>query len=201
MGSKVSILIPARNEEKNIENVINILKNDEFEIIDEIIVIDNASTDKTNEIALKAGAKVLKCEKEGKGYAMEIGLEYAKNEIIVFLDADINNYDKNLIRTLVKPIIYENVDFVKSMFEREGGRVTELVAKPLLDITFPNIYKFSQPLSGMIAGKKEYFKKIKRLIFLVDTKKYWGGRFSASWPAEIENPNRSMVFGQPSCLE
>ncbi len=160
MGSKVSILIPARNEEKNIENVINILKNDEFEIIDEIIVIDNASTDKTNEIALKAGAKVLKCEKEGKGYAMEIGLEYAKNEIIVFLDADINNYDKNLIRTLVKPIIYENVDFVKSMFEREGGRVTELVAKPLLDITFPNIYKFSQPLSGMIAGKKEYFKKI-----------------------------------------
>lgn len=160
MGSKVSVLIPARNEEKNIESVINILKNDELEIIDEIIVIDNASTDKTNEIALKAGAKVLKCEKEGKGYAMEIGLEYAKNEIIVFLDADINNYDKNLIRTLVRPIIYENADFVKSMFEREGGRVTELVAKPLLDITFPNIYKFSQPLSGMIAGKKKYFRKI-----------------------------------------
>ncbi len=160
MKNKVSVLIPARNEEKNIENVIKILKNNNSEIIDEIIVIDNASTDNTNEIALKAGATVVKCINEGKGYAMEIGLEYAKNDIIVFLDADIDNYDKNLITNLVEPIIYRNVDFVKSRFERKGGRVTELVAKPLLNITFPNIYKFSQPLSGMIAGKKEYFKKL-----------------------------------------
>lgn len=162
MENKVSVLIPAHNEEKNLENVINVLKNNNNdEIIDEIIVIDNASTDKTHEIAAKAGATVLKCVNQGKGYAMETGLEYAKNEIIVFLDADIDNYDKDLIKTLIKPIIYENADFVKSRFERKGGRITELVAKPLLDITFSNIYKFSQPLSGMIAGKREYFKKVK----------------------------------------
>ena len=57
-------------------------------------------------------------------------------------------------------IINDNMDFVKSMFERTGGRVTELVAKPLLKITYPDIHKFSQPLSGMIAGRTKYFKKL-----------------------------------------
>jgi len=65
-----------------------------------------------------------------------------------------------LIKSLSDPIINEEVDFVKSVFERTGGRVTELVAKPLLDILFPKIYKFSQPLSGMIAGRKSLLSKI-----------------------------------------
>lgn len=160
MTNKVSVIIPAYNEEKNIVKVVEMLKNDKSKNIDEIIVVDNASTDNTNRLALDAGAIVLKCNNKGKGYAMEMGLKYASNEIIVFLDADINNYTNNLVETLTTPIIDENADFVKSMFERKGGRVTELVAKPLLDILFPNMYKFSQPLSGMIAGKKCYFEKI-----------------------------------------
>lgn len=160
MANKASVIIPAYNEEKNIVKVIKMLKNYKSEIIDEIIVVDNASTDNTNRLASNAGAIVLKCDDKGKGYAMERGLKYANNEIIVFLDADINNYTNNLVEILTAPIIDKNADFVKSMFERKGGRVTELVAKPLLDILFPNMYKFSQPLSGMIAGKKSYFEKI-----------------------------------------
>ncbi len=161
MANKLSVIIPAYNEEENIVKVINMLKSDKSEIINEIIVVDNASTDNTNKLATSTGIKVLGCDNKGKGYAMEMGIKYTNNEIIVFLDADINNYANDLVEILTAPILNEKADFVKSMFERIGGRVTELVAKPLLDILFPDIYKFSQPLSGMIAGKKDYFEKIK----------------------------------------
>lgn len=160
MENNISVIIPARNEEKNIKKVIRMLKKDNSGIIDEIIVINNASTDRTREIALNEGITVLDCNSVGKGNAMQVGLQYAKNEIVVFLDADVNNYTNKIVEILVEPIINRDADFVKSMFERTGGRVTELVAKPLLNITFPEIYKFSQPLSGMIAGKKQWFKKI-----------------------------------------
>lgn len=160
MDNRVSIIIPAYNEEKNIENVIKLVQKNKKQESDEIIVVDNASTDNTNKIAKSTGVTVIECNDKGKGYAMEMGLRYAKNQIIVFLDADINNYSMDLVDVLTKPIIKDEADFVKSMFERQGGRVTELVAKPLLDILFPDLYKFSQPLSGMIAGKKSFFEKL-----------------------------------------
>ena len=155
---KVSVIIPAYNEQKNIKKVIKLVK--KTTSVDEIIVVDNNSTDMTSVIAKKEGAKVVFCKEQGKGYAMEKGLQEAKNEAIVFIDADINNYSKDLIESLSDPIVKNEADFVKSVFERTGGRVTELVAKPLLDILFPEIYKFSQPLSGMIAGKKSILSKI-----------------------------------------
>ena len=155
---KVSVIIPAFNEQKSIKKVIKLVKN--YEKVDEIIVVDNNSTDNTALIAEKEGAKVVFCKEQGKGYAMEKGLAEAKNETVVFIDADINNYSKDVIEKLAEPIINEEADFVKSLFERTGGRVTELVAKPLLDILFPEIHKFSQPLSGMIAGKKSILSKI-----------------------------------------
>ena len=67
---------------------------------------------------------------------------------------------KDLIAKLSEPIRDKKADFVKSMFDRKGGRVTELVAKPLLEILFPEIHKFSQPLSGMIAGRKSFLEQI-----------------------------------------
>ena len=161
MVNNISIIIPAHNEQKNIKKVISLLKKYLVNDTNEILVVDNLSEDNTYKIAEAMGVKVIKCDNLGKGYAMEMGLYHAKNEIIVFLDADIDNYSKNLVELLVEPIIKDRADFVKSMFERKGGRVTELVAKPLLDIFFPNVYKFSQPLSGMIAGKKSFFEKIK----------------------------------------
>ena len=155
---QISVIIPAHNEEKHIKRVIKIVKQNNN--VDEIIVVDNNSVDKTSMIAEKAGAKVVFCKEQGKGYAMEKGLEEAKHEVVVFIDADIDNYSKDLIQKLSQPIINEEADFVKSVFERTGGRVTELVAKPLLDILFPKMYKFSQPLSGMIAGRKSLLSKL-----------------------------------------
>ena len=153
----ISVIIPAYNEEENIKTVIDICKRNKD--VSEIIVVNNLSTDRTEEIALKEGAKVVFCDKQGKGYAMEVGSKEAKNECIVFLDADISDYSHDVVSQLAKPILSRNIDFVKATFDREGGRVTELVAKPLLKLLFPNV-KYTQPLSGMIAGKKSIFQKI-----------------------------------------
>lgn len=158
MDRKISVIIPAYNEEKNIGVVINTVKKSKNVL--EIIVVDNLSTDKTEEVSLKAGAKVIKCNMQGKGYAMEKGVEISKGDIIVFLDADIPYYSNDIIDILTKPIIEENIDFVKSTFDREGGRVTELVAKPMIKILFPELEFITQPLSGMIAGKRDVFEKI-----------------------------------------
>ena len=155
---KLSVIIPAFNEQKCIKKVVRLVKKNEN--VDEIIVVDNNSTDATAMFAEKEGAKVVFCKEQGKGYAMEKGLQEAKNETIVFIDADINNYSKDVIQKLAEPVANGEADFVKSLFERTGGRVTELVAKPLLDILFPEIHKFSQPLSGMIAGRKSVLSKI-----------------------------------------
>ena len=154
----ISVIIPAYNEEENIKTVINICKNNDN--VDEIIVVNNLSTDKTEEIAKSEGARVVFCGQKGKGYAMEKGIKEAKNDCIVFLDGDIKDYRTDVIELIANPILEEKADFVKAGFEREHGRVTFLVAQPLLSIVFPNMKKYEQPLSGMIAGKKEFFEKI-----------------------------------------
>lgn len=158
MEKKVSVIIPAFNEEENIANVID--KSKKCKYVEEIIVVDNKSTDKTQEVAMKKGAKVVKCEQQGKGYAMEEGIKSAIGDIVVFLDADIADYTNDVVDRLVKPITEKDVDFVKATFDREGGRVTELVAKPMLKILFPEMMQYQQPLSGMIAGKKQCFEEI-----------------------------------------
>jgi|YNPMSStandDraft_2_1061718.scaffolds.fasta_scaffold00014_36 glycosyltransferase involved in cell wall biosynthesis len=155
---KVSVIIPVLNEEQSIGKVIDLVKKSKF--TDEIIVIDDNSEDNTVEEAKKHGAKVFISAVRGKGYSMKEGLHYAKNNIIVYLDGDIGNYEEDIVEKLVHPILYEGYDFVKSTFDREAGRVTELVAKPLLGILFPNLLVFSQPLSGMIAGKKKILQKV-----------------------------------------
>lgn len=154
----ITVIIPAYNEEENIGNVINVCK--KTKQVDEIIVVNNLCTDRTEEIAKKEGAKVVFCNKQGKGYAMEEGIKNAKNNCIVFLDGDINDYVDNVVELLAEPILSGKADFVKANFDREHGRVTFLVAQPLLEILFPNMKKYNQPLSGMIAGKKEIFEKL-----------------------------------------
>lgn len=158
MNGKVTLIIPAHNEEKSIQKVIELVKN--HPLLSEVIIVDNASTDKTFELAKNSGVTVICCPQKGKGYAMEAGIRHSNNQIIIFLDGDITSYDSDVITILTEPILKRNIDFVKSNFSREGGRVTELVAKPLLELLFPNIPHFCQPLSGAIAGKKSFFEKI-----------------------------------------
>lgn len=156
---KISVVIPAYNEENTIQEVINSIKKNCS--IHEIIVVDNDSEDLTNKIAKSCNVNVYKCKKRGKGYAMEKGLSKVTGDIVVFLDADLKRCNGNIVNLLSDAIISKNADFVKASFDRKGGRVTELLAKPLIKILYEDKFYFSQPLGGMIAGKVELFRKIK----------------------------------------
>jgi glycosyltransferase involved in cell wall biosynthesis len=120
MKSIIKVIIPAYNEQDAIANVVN----DIPEIVDEIIVISNNSTDNTEENAKNAGATVLKEYRKGYGYACLKGMDYIsknvkKPEIIVFLDGDYSDYPEQLT-ALIHPILNDNLDFVV------GARVKEL---------------------------------------------------------------------------
>ena len=148
----VTGIIPALNEEKTVRQVVALVNRSPN--VSEVIVVDDKSMDATVDEARKESATVITSTKLGKGASMKDGVLVAKNEILVFLDADITTYPDNIIELLSAPIIDGEADFVKSFFSRQAGRVTELVAKPLLSILNPDFPKFRQPLSGMIAGKK-----------------------------------------------
>ena len=154
----VTIIIPALNEGETIKSVVEFAQRSAA--VTEIIVVDDKSLDDTVKTARDAGAKVITSTKLGKGASMKEGLLCAKNEFVLFLDADIDPYPPQTIEWLAEPLINDNADFVKACFERNAGRVTELVAKPLLNILFPDLSHFSQPLSGMIAGKKSILQQI-----------------------------------------
>ncbi|MFT3936076.1 MAG: HAD-IB family phosphatase [Chitinophagaceae bacterium] len=152
----ITVIIPALNEEKTIAFVVNLAKKSSN--VSEVIVIDDKSMDSTVDIAKKEGATVVTSTKLGKGISMKEGIMLAKNDIIAFLDADIMTYPDDVIDLLTKDLIADKADFVKSFFTRQAGRVTELVAKPLLSILNPSFPNFKQPLSGMIAGKKSFLQ-------------------------------------------
>lgn len=154
----VTIIIPALNEQETIRDVVKFCLKDS--LVSEVIVVDDQSTDLTRERAAEAGAHVIISKKRGKGISMQEGISMASNQVIVFLDADISPYPPNTIANLATPVLENKFDFVKGAFARNAGRVTELVAKPLLKIFYPDLVAFQQPLSGMIAGKKSFLSKM-----------------------------------------
>jgi len=154
----ITVIIPTLNEEEHIASVVNFAKSQPN--VTEIIVVDDKSLDRTVQIAQQNGAKVITSTKLGKGASMKDGILCSTNEIIAFLDGDIDPYPHYTVKLLTDPIIRGEAEFVKSSFSRNAGRVTELVAKPLLSIFFPELLRFNQPLSGMIAGKKSLFQKL-----------------------------------------
>ena len=148
----VTVIIPALNEEKTIAAVGKFSYS--RSIVNEVIVVDDNSEDATLLRASAAGAKIISSQIRGKGISMKEGVAAARNECIVFLDGDIDPYPDTTIERLAQPILRGEADFVKGTFNRNAGRVTELVAKPLLSIFFPGIAAFKQPLGGMICGRK-----------------------------------------------
>jgi glucosyl-3-phosphoglycerate synthase len=155
----LTAIISALNEEFTIGKVVQFCI--AHPLVNEVIVVDDRSEDNTASIAASAGAKVITSEVRGKGTSMKDGVNAASNELLIFLDADIDNYPSDTITLLSEPLLLDEADFIKGTFSRNAGRVTELVAKPLLNIFYPGLAEFSQPLSGMIAGKKSLFKRIK----------------------------------------
>jgi glucosyl-3-phosphoglycerate synthase len=155
----ITVIIPTLNEQTTISHVVRIVK--KTSAVTEILVIDDKSLDDTIKNAKSEKVKIYTSTKLGKGASMRDGMLLTNNEIIVYLDADILSYPKNIIGLLTEPLISDKADFVKSFFDRQAGRVTELVAKPLLSLLFPELAHYSQPLSGMIAGKKSFFERVK----------------------------------------
>ena len=181
---KISLCLPTLNEEKTIAKEILIVKSElmtRYPLLDEIVVIDSESTDKTREIARSFGADVYKATEilpdlesfKGKGENLWKALYVTKGDIIVYIDADIKNIHHRFVYGLLGPLIlFDNIKYVKAFYDRPiamgkskirptgGGRVTELVVRPLFSLFFPELTQILQPLSGEYAGFREIYEAI-----------------------------------------
>ena len=155
---KVSLIIPAYNEANTIAKIIETAK--KVRLLNEIVVVDDGSTDSTSDIARGFDVKVVTHKKNlGKGSAISTGIKESSGQILVFVDADLTNITPWKITALIHPILNNDADFTKATFTRARGRVTELTVKPLLKVLLP-IINFSQPLSGQFATRREFLEKI-----------------------------------------
>lgn len=155
----VSIVIPAYNESENVGFVVKVAKS--LNIVNEVIVVDDGSTDNTAQIAKDAGAIVIShATNSGKGSALKTGLKHSKGEIVAFIDADLYNISSDQIKKIIGPLLEGKADIIKTKFKRKAGRVTELTAKPLLNFFFPEL-KYEQPLSGQFAAIRTFLDRIK----------------------------------------
>lgn len=158
VSNAVSVIIPALNEEKNIAQIVAYALSDPATA--EVIVIDDCSTDRTAAYAEQAGARVITSKMLGKGVSMKEGALSAKSNFVVYLDGDLNGLQKGIITRLSMPLIQKEADFIKARFGRSAGRVTELLAKPMLKVFFPELAEFSQPLGGIIAADKSLLQTL-----------------------------------------
>ena len=180
----ISLCLPTLNEEKTIAKEIIIMKSElmiRFPIIDEIVVIDSGSIDATREIAESYGADVYEASQilphlenfTGKGENLWKALYITRGDIIVYLDADIKNIHHRFVYALLGPLLTtDTIRFTKAFYDRPltldqqkirptgGGRVTELIIRPLFSLFFPELTQILQPLSGEYAGYRDLFEKI-----------------------------------------
>ncbi len=182
-GLSISLCLPTLNEEATIGKEIVLLKSellDKYPLLDEIAVIDSGSTDNTREIAASFGADVYLAEehltecgnKRGKGENLWKALYLLKGDLIVYVDSDINNIHPRFVYGLVGPLVKEpEVQYVKAFYDRPlafsqgvrptgGGRVTEILVRPLFSLFFPELAAIIQPLSGEYAGRRSILEKI-----------------------------------------
>ena len=183
-GLSVSVCLPTRNEAATVGAIVAGMREElmvRVPLVDEIVVMDTMSTDGTVEAARDAGAVVYQDrdvlpELEplgGKGDALWKSLFVLSGDLFAFVDADIRNFDPRFVYGLLGPLLLEDrIDYVKAFYERPigkegaapeptgGGRVTELVARPLINLFFPWLSGVVQPLSGEYAGTREVFSSV-----------------------------------------
>ncbi len=201
----VSLCFPTLNEESTIAKEIVIMKSElmtRHQLVDEIVVIDSGSTDNTLEIAAEYGAETYRADDilpslekfKGKGENLWKALYVTRGDILVYIDADIKNIHPRFVYALLGPLIQENnIKYTKAFYDRPialdknkilpsgGGRVTELVVRPLFSLFFPELAQILQPLSGEYAGFREIFENIPFPIgygvetgIILDIYKKWG---------------------------
>ena len=180
---KISLCIPTLNEEKTIGKEVLILRSELMErypLIDEFAVIDSGSNDKTLEVAESYGADTYLAseilpeggEKRGKGENLWKAIHQLKADIICYVDADISNIHPRFVYGLVAPLIKQaEVQYVKAFYDRPlnyssglrssgGGRVTEILIRPLFSLFYPELTNIIQPLSGEYAARREVLEMI-----------------------------------------
>jgi glucosyl-3-phosphoglycerate synthase len=172
---RISVCIPARDEAATIgpivESIMSTLAtaSDGPPLVDEIIVVDDGSEDRTAELAGRSGARVIatQARQGGKGQAMRTALKAADGDLVVFVDADVTNFGPHFVTGLLGPLLSdESLTLVKGHYRRPlhgapggGGRVTELVAKPIIDVLFPHLAFIEQPLAGETAAHRWVLEK------------------------------------------
>jgi glucosyl-3-phosphoglycerate synthase len=180
---RISVVLPARDEEQTVGGIVAQVRRrlvEDVSLVDEIIVIDSRSRDATAAVAASAGATVYHQDEilpgqprmGGKGDALWKGLAASTGDIVLFVDSDLRDFTTQFIVGLLGPLLCEaGVVFVKAHYLRPlvtdqvtvpggGGRVSELVARPLINMFWPRLAGFVQPLAGEYGGYRDVLEKI-----------------------------------------
>jgi glucosyl-3-phosphoglycerate synthase len=182
LGISVSVVIPARNEERTVGEVVACISqlSADTGLVDELVVIDSDSTDETSQAAATAGATVYRANEiaehlgafPGKGEALWKSLLVTRGDMLVFVDGDLTHWGPHFVTGLLGPLLYDQrVLLVKGFYERlyrdgdgsvtaDGGRVTELVARPLLSLWWPELTGIVQPLAGEWAARRDLMESL-----------------------------------------
>jgi glucosyl-3-phosphoglycerate synthase len=169
-GLTIAACIPARNESTTIEPIVSTCSAlADIGFLDEIVIVDDGSTDDTAVRARRAGADVIRNDRgRGKGQALCCGVAHTRADVVVFLDGDVSDFSSRFVTQLVAPLLAgERAQMVKAAYRRpldgqpeEGGRVTELVARPLLERFYPELAGIAQPLSGECAIRRRALEAV-----------------------------------------
>lgn len=181
--ARVSVVIPARDEEATVGAIVTTIRQhlaDRVPLVDEILVVDSRSTDATARVSRAAGARVVSQDEitrglprlEGKGDALWAGLAASTGDIVAFVDGDLREFSPHFVTGLLGPLLTDpSVEFVKGFYHRPlvggagvepdgGGRVTEICARPLLNLFWPELAGVVQPLAGEYAGRRTALERI-----------------------------------------
>ncbi|MEU6295919.1 glucosyl-3-phosphoglycerate synthase [Streptomyces erythrochromogenes] len=180
-GTTVSVVLPALDEEATVGAIVEVVRRELIEglpvpLVDELVVIDSGSADRTAEVAAKAGARVVHRDEilpripalPGKGEVLWRSLLATSGDVVCFVDADLRDFSASFVSGIVGPLLTDpGVQFVKAMYDRplgdapgQGGRVTELVARPLLNLHWPQLAGFVQPLGGEYAVRRSLLERL-----------------------------------------
>lgn len=179
----ISVCIPTLDEEATIGGIVSTIRRELMEavpLVDELLVIDSGSTDRTREMATDAGATVLPSadiapehgSHRGKGENLWKALLAAKGELICYVDGDISNFGTRFVTGLLGPLLTDpEIHYVKAHYERPlanggdfhrtgGGRVSEILVRPLLSLFYPELTSIFQPLSGEYAARRPLLEEL-----------------------------------------